>query len=64
MIEALHICNPCREGAHLECVSSPQMSCQCIICEGNRIGDEVVGEPGEPKHGRLRDRFDPQSWRP
>jgi hypothetical protein len=40
------------------------MSCQCIVCEGERIGDQVIGDPLGPKHGRIRDRFDPQPWRP
>ena len=66
MTEELHVCNPCRSDHHMECASSPQMSCQCLVCAGERIGDEVMGDAGGnvPRHGQITDRYDPRPWRP
>ncbi len=65
----LDICDPCRspEGNHhMECAGNKDRPCECLVCAGEKIGDEVMGDAGGnvPKHGRLRDRFDPQPWRP
>lgn len=46
MGETIWVCQPCRDGTHLECDSSKEKSCQCIICEGERIGDQVMGDTG------------------
>ena len=64
MERTLEICDPCRADHHLECAGTNERLCACLVCEGERIGDETVGEPGEPKHARLVDRFDPRPWRP
>ena len=58
------VCDSCRHGAHHDCAGNKERKCDCIVCEGERIGDQVVGEPGEPKHARLVDRLDPRPWRP
>lgn len=66
MERTLEICDPCRsEGDHhMECAGTAQRPCSCLVCDAERIGDEVVGEPHQPKHGKLVDRFDPRPWRP
>jgi hypothetical protein len=62
--KTLDICDPCRDGTHMECVGSKERPCQCIVCEGERIGDAVVGQPSDPQHSRIVDRYDPRPWRP
>jgi len=62
----LDICDPCRDGTHLECVGDEQRKCQCLVCAGEKIGNEVMGDSGGnmPKHGQIADRYDPRKWRP
>jgi hypothetical protein len=66
MNRTLEICDPCRsEGDHhMECAGTMARPCSCLVCDAERIGDEMVGEPSEPKHARLVDRYDPRPWRP
>lgn len=43
---SLEICDPCREDVHGECVGTPERPCSCLVCEGERIGDRVLGQTG------------------
>jgi hypothetical protein len=61
--QELQICDWCLRGAHHDCAGTKERPCQCIICEGERIGDRVIGQPNDPPH-HLADRFDPRPWRP
>jgi hypothetical protein len=44
------MCDPCYNGTHLECVGTKERPCNCLVCEGERIGDQVLGQPSEKKH--------------
>ena len=59
----LALCRPCLDGTHPECEGSASKPCDCIVCEGERIGDRMVGEPGQIKHP-IPDRMAPRQWRP
>jgi hypothetical protein len=41
------VCNPCRDQHHLECEGTEEKPCLCLVCDGERIGDAVIGQPGE-----------------
>jgi hypothetical protein len=64
MERTLEICDPCRsEGDHhMECAGTAQRPCSCLVCDAERIGDEVMDD-NAPKHARLVDRYDPRPWR-
>jgi hypothetical protein len=53
----LDVCDPCRSGDHLECATVEDRKCQGIVCEAQRIGDNVIGD-------QIPDRFKPRPWRP
>jgi hypothetical protein len=61
--KTLDVCDPCRHGDHMECATADERRCQCLVCEGERIGDQIVGEPNEPRHP-IPDRLNPRPWRP
>ena len=63
MAQTLDICDSCRHDAHHDCAGSRERRCDCIVCEGERIGDAVVGEPLAIKHP-VPDRLEPRPWRP
>jgi hypothetical protein len=50
--KTLDICDPCRDGHHQECAGTEKRKCECLVCEGERIGDEVMGDTGGnmPRH--------------
>jgi hypothetical protein len=66
MGDTYRVCQPCRDGTHMECDNSKEKPCGCLVCEGERIGDRIVGEldGNMPRHGPIHDRFDPRPWRP
>jgi hypothetical protein len=47
----------------MECAGTAQRPCSCLVCDAERIGDEVMDD-NAPKHARLVDRYDPRPWRP
>ena len=38
------ICTPCKSDHHMECESTKEKPCDCIVCLGEEIGDQVVGD--------------------
>jgi hypothetical protein len=42
----MYVCEPCRDDHHMECDGTLTKHCYCLICEGERIGDQVMGETG------------------
>lgn len=44
--KTLNICEPCRDDHHAECAEVNDKPCECLICVGEEIGDEVIGEVG------------------
>lgn len=53
----LDICDPCRDGVHLECATTEEHKCECLLCEAERIGANVMGD-------QIPDRFKSRPWRP
>ncbi len=45
----------------MECATIEERHCQCIVCEGERIGDDVIGQPSEIRHP-IPDRLSPRPW--
>jgi hypothetical protein len=46
MARTLEICDPCRDGHHAECAGNKEHKCDCLVCEGERIGDRELGNQG------------------
>lgn len=53
MGETFWICEPCRnatvpgaEAHHQECAGTEKKPCDCLVCAGERIGDQVMGDSG------------------
>lgn len=55
MGDTFRVCEPCRDNHHLECDATEKNPCDCLVCTGERIGDQVMGDAGGnvPKRRQL-----------
>ncbi len=42
--EAVYVCAPCKADDHLECDTTLDKLCHCLVCVAQKIGDAVMGD--------------------